>query len=66
MNTLSKYARVNSQLTIKQNCTGDLEITVLVENSLDAPLCTFGPILLKMHGNVKKGYIFVNNNDRYP
>ena len=45
---------------------GGLKITVSVENSLDAPLCTIEPILLKMHKNVKKGYIFLNNNDRYP
>ena len=30
-----------------------LKITELAENSLDAPLCTDAPILLKMHGNVK-------------
>ena len=45
---------------------GALKITVFIENALDSPLCTVGPIFVKMLENDKKGLYTLSNNHKHP
>ena len=66
MNSQNKYVNANSLKNHKQNCTGGFIPPHLVTFSWDCPVCVFGPIFFKTHGNVSKEHNFLTNKVRHP